>query len=251
MATAVLSDIHGNLPALEAVLADVRRAGVDRVIVPGDVFPGPMPAESLAALLDLGVPLHFVHGNGDREVLARINGVETEWYTKAPEQWRAPVRWTAEQLPADQHAMLAAWPATCRVDVPGIGEVFVCHATPKNDVDIFTKLTRDDLLLPAFAGIDAPLVLCGHTHMPFDRRIGGLRVVNAGSVGMPFGEPGADWLLLGRDVEFRHTGYDLERAAERIRATSYPQADDFAANYVVKPPAEAAMLEAFTSATFK
>jgi predicted phosphodiesterase len=251
MRVAVLSDIHGNLPALEAVLADVRQEHVDGVIVPGDIFPGPMPAETLAALLDLGLPLHFVHGNGDREVLARVNGIETDWYMKAPEQWRAPIRWTAERLPPGHKTMLAGWPLTCRVDVPGLGIVFVCHATPQSDVDIFTRLTREDLVRPVFEGIDAALVLCGHTHMPFDRTIGTLRVVNAGSVGMPFGEPGADWLLLGPDVEFRRTMYDLERAADRIRATSYPMADDFASNYVVKPPTEAAMLEAFTAATFK
>jgi len=251
MRVAVLSDIHGNLPALEAVLPEVRREDVDAIIVPGDLYPGPMPADTVRALLDLGVPLHCIHGNGDREVLALVNGVETDWYRAAPEAWRAPVRWTAEQLPAAQKALLTSWPATCRVDLPGLGVVFVCHATPHNDVDVFTRLTREDLLVPVFAGVDAALVVCGHTHMPFDRTIGGVRVVNAGSVGMPFGEPGADWLLVGPDVEFRHTNYDLARAADRIRATSYPQAEEFAANYVLTPPTEAAMLEAFTSATFR
>ena len=87
--------------------------------------------------------------------------------------------------------------------------------------------------------------------MQFDRTIGGIRVVNAGSVGMPFGEPGADWLLLGPDVQLRHTPYDLASAAESIRTTTYPQAEDFAAQYVLQPPSEATMLGAFAGDELK
>ena len=96
-----------------------------------------------------------------------------------------------------------------------------------------------------------PLVICGHTHMQFDRTIGNLRVVNAGSVGMPFGEPGTYWLLLGPKVELRRTAYDLPHAADRIRATQYPQAEEFAAQNVLRPPAEAQMLELFARAELK
>ena len=99
--------------------------------------------------------------------------------------------------------------------------------------------------LPIFAGLNVPLVVCGHTHMQFDRRIGKVRVVNAGSVGMPFGEPGAYWLLLGPNVQLRHTSYDLTKAAERIQATSYPQAQDFAAKNILQPPSEEETLESF------
>jgi hypothetical protein len=82
--------------------------------------------------------------------------------------------------------------------------------------------------------------------MPFDRTIGRTRVVNAGSVGMPFGEPGADWLLLGPAIELRHTAYDLEAAARAIRQTAYPDAETFAARSVLNPPSEAQMLEIFS-----
>ena len=102
-----------------------------------------------------------------------------------------------------------------------------------------------------FDGLNVSVVVCGHTHMQFDRRIGGIRVVNAGSVGMPFGDPGADWLLLGPEVQFRHTAYDLTKAAERIRATRFPQAEDFAARNVLQPPSEQEMVEAFTNAGLK
>jgi diadenosine tetraphosphatase ApaH/serine/threonine PP2A family protein phosphatase len=89
------------------------------------------------------------------------------------------------------------------------------------------------------------MVVCGHTHMQFDRAVGTVRVVNAGSVGMPFSGPGADWLLLGPGIQLRHTEYDLAKAAQRIRETQYPQAGDFADNNVLTTPSEPAMLEAY------
>ena len=251
MRVTALYDIHGNLPALEAVLQDMRRAEVDQVVVGGDVFPGPMPRETLTCLLELEVPVQFIHGNGDREVLAQRAGTETDWYRTAQEPWRQPVRWTAQQLHAKDVSLVATWPPACRVEVRGLGEVLFCHATPRNDTECFTRLTPEDRLLPVFAGVDVPVVICGHTHMPFDRMVGSVRVVNAGSVGMPFGEPGADWLLLGPDVQLRHTAYDLASAAERIRETNYPQAQDFAANYVLQPPSEAMMLDVFARAELR
>ena len=87
--------------------------------------------------------------------------------------------------------------------------------------------------------------------MQFDRMIGRTRVVNAGSMGMPFGEPGAYWLLLGSDVQLRHTPYDLAKAAERIRETNYPQAEEFAARNILQPPSEEEMLERFAKVELK
>jgi hypothetical protein len=90
-----------------------------------------------------------IHGNGDREVLAQMSGVETDWYRTAPEQWREPVRWTAQQLDTQHQRLLERWPPTCHVKIPGLGDVFFCHATPRNDTEIFTRLTPDDRLLPS------------------------------------------------------------------------------------------------------
>ena len=123
-----------------------------------------------------------------------------------------------------------------------------CHATPRNDSEIFTRTTADELLLPIFGDLDVAVAVCGHTHMQFDRRVGNVRVVNAGSVGMPFGAPGAYWLLLGPDVQLRHTRYDLAAAAARIRATQYPTCDEFAARNVLDPPSEQQMIDAFKHA---
>jgi putative phosphoesterase len=251
MRVAAIYDIHANLPALEAVLEEIQQADVDHVVVGGDVLPGPMPRETIDCLLDLDIPAQFIVGNGDREVLARMRGTETEWYRSTPEQWREPVRWTAEQLrPADKQ-LLAAWPETLRFEIRGLAEVLFCHATPRNDTEIFTRLTPEDNLLPVFKGVNAPVVVCGHTHMQFDRMIGGIRVVNAGSVGMPFGEPGAQWVMLGPEIQLKRTSYDLAKAAECIRGTKYPQADEFAVHSVLQPPSETQMLGAFTRVELK
>jgi predicted phosphodiesterase len=248
MRVAALYDIHGNLPALEAVLEEVHAADVDRIVVGGDVVPGPMPRETLACLLDLDLPTEFIQGNGDREVVARMSGVETG---TVPEKFRPVIDWVAAQLHPEDERLLGAWPKTLRVGMPEFGDILFCHATPRNDTDIFTRLTPDDALVPVFNAANVPLVVCGHSHMQFDRIIGKTRVVNAGSVGMPFGEPGAYWLLLGPGVQLRRTSYDLTEAANRIRASGYPQADDFAARNVVQPPSEMEMLDVFGRAELR
>jgi putative phosphoesterase len=245
MRVAALYDIHGNLPALEAVLQEVRQARVDHVVVGGDVLPGPMQNETLARLLDLDVPVRFIQGNCEVAVLAQLGGADPG---SLPEQAREAVRWSAQQLHPEHERLLAGWPKTLRVDIRGLGDVLFCHATPRNENECFTRLTPEDRLLPIFEGLDVALVICGHTHMQFDRTIGKVRVVNAGSVGMPFGEPGADWLLLGPDVQLRHTPYDVTKAAERIRETNYPDAQDFASRYVLQPPSEREMLQVFSGA---
>lgn len=248
MRVVALYDIHGNLPALEAVLQEIGEAEVDRVVVGVDVVPGPMSREALTCLLALDIPVQFIQGNCEVAVLAEMAGRDPG---RLPEQAREAVRWTAQQLHPEYERLLAGWPKTLRLEVPGLGEVLFCHATPRNENECFTRLTPEDRLLPVFEGLHAPVVICGHTHMQFDRRIGSIRVVNAGSVGMPFGEPGAYWLLLGPDVQLRRTRYDLTKAAERIRETNYPQAQDFAEQYLLEPPSEGKMLEVFAKAELR
>lgn len=242
MRVAAIYDIHGNLPALEAVLEDIRQAEADHIVVGGDVVPGPMPLETITCLLNLEVPVQFLRGNGEAAVLMQMAGADVN---TIPEQAREAVRWVAQQLRPEHERLLASWPRAIQVQIPELGDVLFCHATPQSDTEVFTRLTPDQHLLPCLEGIDAPLVICGHTHMQFDRMVGDVRVVNAGSVGMPFGNPGADWLLLGPKIQLQHTSYDLAKAAGRIQNTSYPQAQDFAARNVLQPPSEEEMLEAF------
>jgi putative phosphoesterase len=240
MRVAALFDIHGNLPALEATLRDVRAAGVDRIVVGGDVVPGPMLRETLDVLAGQGLPVDAILGNGEAAVLAVSQGMDPG---PMPEVAREAIRWSARELRPEDLAAMATWPKTLRLRIPEVGEVFFCHGTPRHENEIFTKATPAERLMPLFESLGAAVAVCGHTHMAFARRIGDVRVLNAGSVGMPFGRPGADWILIGPGLELRHTDYDLRVAAARIRATSYPQAEEFAAHSVIEPPSEAQMLE--------
>ena len=252
MRVAALFDIHGNLPALDAVLEEAARADIDAFVVGGDVVPGPMPRETLQRLLSLDRPVHFIHGNGELAVLAQMAtaepGLATYWGTTSgrplPEPLQAGYRWTAQQLHPEYEPVLAAWPKTVRLPIRGLGDVLFCHATPRSETALFTRRTAEERLLPLFEGLGANVVVCGHTHMQFDRRIGGTRVVNAGSIGQPFGAPGACWLLLGPGVEMRRNAYDFVRAAEQFRATRYPQAEESATG-ILSPPPEDEMLELF------
>ncbi len=244
---AALYDIHGNLPALEAVLDDVRREHVDRIVVGGDIFPGPMAREVLARLRDLDIPTDFIRGNCETATLAERAGRDVA----LPEQARETIRWCAGQIDQAEAQFLAGWPPTLTLEIDGVGAVLFCHATPRDDNEIFTFATDEHRLAPAFSTVTTSLVVCGHTHMQFDRTVGKVRVVNAGSVGMPFGEPGAYWLLLGPRVELQRTDYDREKAAARIRRTDYPQAEHFAAHHVLDPPPARQMLDLFARADFK
>jgi predicted phosphodiesterase len=247
MRVAAIYDIHGNLPALEAVLQEIRqeKEKVDHIVVGGDVLPGPMPRESLECLRNLDAPTHFIYGNGEVAVLQQMAGNEP---SAVPQAFRPIIRWTAQQLHPEHQQWLSTWPKTVTLEIAGLGSVLFCHATPQNENDIFTRLTPDDRLVPLFEDLHAAIVVCGHTHMQFDRTVGRTRILNTGSVGMPFGKPGAHWLLLGPAIQSRHTSYDLANAADRIRSTTYPQAQDFAARNILNPPTEQEMLEIFTRA---
>lgn len=245
MRVAAIYDIHGNLPALEAVLQEIRHEGVDRVVVGGDIVPGPMPRETLSMLLDLSIPVQFIQGNGENDILALHRG---EALTRVPERFHEVMRWVANELRPEHVSELATWPPILKLAIGGLGDVVFCHATPRDDNELFTRITPEDRLTPIFDATGADLVICGHTHMQFDRTIGEVRVVNAGSVGMPFGNPGAYWLLLGSSIDLRCTRYDLAVATERIRATDYPQPMEFA---VLNPATEKQMLDVFESAALR
>ena len=239
MRVAALYDIHGNLAALAAALAEPDVAAADVVVVGGDALAGPMPAETLELLEGLGDRVRWVRGNTEREVLERRDADPAEGGV-----WDRRDTWVAAQLTSDQLARVAAWPATVAVDVDGLGPTRFCHATPRDDSEIFTAITPDEAVEPMLAAAEVTVV-CGHTHVQFDRRIGERRVVNAGSVGMPYeDEPGARWCLLGRGVELRTTAYDMEAAAARIRASGFPEADEHAAE-LLRPAGAAEATSAF------
>lgn len=245
MRVAVLSDIHGNLPALEAALEAVRAARVDRIVVGGDVLPGPMPRETFARLRALDTPVDYIYGNGEVAVLEQLSGKVPRL---VPESYQPVIRWDAEQLGAGYRDILAAWPLTLRLTVPPLGDVLFCHATPRNENEIFMRTTPEDRLRPVFDPAHADVVVCGHTHMQFDRMVGQTRVVNAGSVGMPFGRTGVDWLLLGPGVHLEHTTYDIDATAERFRRSGCPLSEEFFIPTLLRPQTEEQMLQVYSGA---
>ena len=229
MRVAAIADIHGNLPALEAVLDEIRSKKPDLIVSCGDVASGPMPAETIGVLMTLE-NARFVRGNADRELIAEFDG-------KPAQPSDVFGGWCAKQLTNQQRDFLASFEDIVAVDdVDGIGRVIFCHATPRNDTDVMTRETRDDDMRYHLAGVGAAMVACGHTHMQFERTLDGVRVVNLGSVGMTYGEPGAYWAWLGPGVALRRTEYDLPAAARRIKAKNWPQAADFAENNVIRRP---------------
>jgi predicted phosphodiesterase len=207
---AALYDVHGNLPALDAVLADVERENVDAVVAGGDILWGPYQAECIERLREVGA--RFVAGNCERDVLAAITDTG---------------RWCLDQLAESERSFVASWPQTVELDLDGLGHALFCHATPADVDAIITQLTPEDALRAALAGVAADVVVCGHTHVQFDRRpVDAPRLVNAGSVGLAYERvAGAYWALLGADVELRRTSYDTTSAAERLAATGFPQVD--------------------------
>ncbi|MCW2976543.1 MAG: metallophosphatase family protein [Actinomycetia bacterium] len=197
MRVAALYDVHGNLPALDAVLAGVPDDAA--IVVGGDVAAGLFPAETLERLRALGDRVHWLRGNADRELTPGEEGL-------APAQM---LDWVRTQLSDEQIAFLHGLPPSVTLDVDGVGRVLFVHATPRNDVDIFTERTPEERVAPSFAGVDADLVVCGHTHTQFEREIAGLRVLNAGSVGMAYEDaPGAYWALVGPDVQHRRSTFE-------------------------------------------
>jgi predicted phosphodiesterase len=227
---AALYDVHGNLPALGAVLAELEALGADAVVVGGDIAIGPMPRESLERLLALGERACFLRGNGDREIAADPAGAGSGL-------WAERTRWSGQQLDPPQRAWLAALPETQTVEVDGLGAVLFCHGSPRSDEEILTAISSEARVSAAVAGVEEGIVVCGHTHVQFDRQVAGKRLLNAGSVGMPYeARPGAYWALLGPEVELRRTDYDLEAAANAIRATGFPAAEELAAENVLAVP---------------
>ncbi len=223
MRVAALYDIHGNLPALEAVLADPRFAEADAVVVGGDVVAGPQPAETLELLLTLGARADFIRGNADRCVAG------TDEPDVFPAEVLEAVRWCSEQLDARQRAEVYAWPPTATLSVDGLGGVLFCHATPRSDTELVTPATPEGVVAEALAGVAAEVVVCGHIHVQYERVVEGRRLVNAGSVGLTNARPpGAYWALLGASrapVELVRTDYDVERTIAAAEAAGYPLAD--------------------------
>jgi predicted phosphodiesterase len=239
MRVAVLADVHANLPALEAVLAEVDAADVDRIVLLGDIALGPMPGETLDLLASMGDRVVWVHGNCEREVVAAYGG------EVVPGPNGQSARDCAALLDRRHRDLIDGLPMTVVVDIDVLGPALFCHATPRRDDEFVLVDSPLAVWNEALSGVEERVVVCGHTHMPFDRLVDGRRVINPGSVGMAYGPPGACWAVLGPHVDLRRTAYDVAAAAARIAASGHARGADWAREYVLEPAGDAEALEAF------
>lgn len=219
MRVAVLADIHGNLPALDAVLRETESAGVDAIVLNGDLADGPMPAQTLDRLEELGERAIWVRGNSDRWLADAFDGTfQPSGLPVNPPA--AYFSWCAARIGRAHRDRLASLPLSVTLDVDGLGPVTFCHATARDDNEFITVDSPISHYQAAFAPVTAETVVIGHTHMPFDRLAGSRRFVNPGSVGLPYGHPGAAWALLGPAVVLQRTAYDAATAAATLMASA-------------------------------
>jgi predicted phosphodiesterase len=202
-----LYDIHGNIDALEAVLADPRAANPDVVLVGGDALPGPFGRATLDRLATLDA--RWIRGNGEREVAEAVTSP-----TPADDDLaQVTAKRTVAEIGDDAAAALGDLPLTLELD-----GVLYCHATPRRDDEIVTRISSPQRWAEVLAGVDAGVVVAGHTHQQDDREVNGVRFVNAGSVGLPYeGDGDARWLWVADGVpEARQTSYDAVGAGRRM-----------------------------------
>ena len=211
MRVAALADVHGNAPALAAVLREVEREAPDVVVFCGDLTWGSLPQETLALVRALELPARFVRGNADRMV-----GVETD----------GRGAWMTQQHTFEDLAFLASFEPTVSLDVDGLGSTCFCHGSPRSDEECVTEQTPARRVREFMTGRDEKVVITAHVHLQYDRTVDGIRCIGPGSVGLPYGEGGsADWALLGPDVLLRKTMYDVDAAVALMRATDDPRAE--------------------------
>jgi putative phosphoesterase len=236
MKIAVVADVHGNLPALRATLAEIEAERVDAIVVCGDTAAGPLVRGSLEMLAGHPEPVYWVRGNGERETVACFDqggaaDVASDW---------AP--WTAREIDRGWRDRMATWPIALELD-----GVCFCHGSPRADDENLTRATPDEALAAAATGTSASVIIGGHTHQQFVRTLPDGRVIaNAGSVGLPYeGRPGAFWLLVtDRRPALRETTYDISAAAAEMRASGFPDLDE-AIGESLLAPADPAWVTAF------
>lgn len=235
MRVAILSDVHGDGRALATVLADIERCAVEEHWLLGDlVAHGPSP--DLAIKLLRGLPgLRAVRGNTDRYVLTGDLSpfIPVDAHGTRVEASRA-LGWTYGVVSAsDGVEWLAGLPVELRLTLPGGERVLLVHAAPGTDdgPGLYNEMTDDEMQAAGVAGAQAELVLVGHTHVPMDRTVGGVHVVNPGSVGNPVTAPRrSTWALLTADdqgytIEPRSCPFDMDGLVTDLDRSRFPAAD--------------------------
>jgi predicted phosphodiesterase len=231
---AALADVHGNAPALEAVLAEVAREAPDLVVFCGDLTWGPLPGETIALVLPLDAL--FVRGNAERELLGLLD--------ELPDDASERQRWLVERHDRAAREFLAGFRDHVVVEVDGLGPTRFCHGSPRSDEELVTEATPESRVREFLDGVGQAAVVTAHTHVSYDRTVHRTRLLNPGSVGLPYeGRPGAYWALLGPDVEHRRTEYDLDEAERRIGGAGDNPFADLTIELLRTPPTRAEAIE--------
>jgi putative phosphoesterase len=229
----LISDIHGNLVALDAVLADIEAAGVDQLICLGDVAVGPQPSEALARIRELGCPV--IMGNWDACFLSGMPEVHDEIGRKLVET----AEWWASFLNDDDLDFIRTFHTTLEVPLGDDATMLCFHGSPISFDDWIFATTPDQELAAMFDGIDAPVLAGGHTHLQMIRRYEDSVILNPGSVGLSFREwwprpvriaAWAEYGILTREngqlsIDLRRTNFDVDSFLELSRESGMPHAD--------------------------
>lgn len=233
---AAISDIHGNLPALEAVHKAVNAARPDYVAICGDlIMNGPDPVGTLALVQEMERAGAFVIlGNTDLAVAEGDYTAAFPWFSDgAPDSYRRAAEWARDQIGDDGVSYLRHLPWERRLRVGDGGSphgdlVLFCHASPGSLTDGLGTDLDPVVTIERVSGTDAKVIVCGHTHVPEVREVGWRTIVNAGSAGFVFdGDPTASWALIDVDdegvtAEIQRTNYDVMAAANAVSARGLP-----------------------------
>ncbi|WP_033343189.1 metallophosphoesterase family protein [Catenuloplanes japonicus] len=240
---AVLSDIHGVLPALDRVLAEPAVAAAELIVVTGDHTWGPQPTEVLDRLVSLGDRAVLVRGNADRELLQMSRGVDVGLADDPLSVWGAA------QLSGDHQRLLDTMPEQVTLDLDGFGPVRFCHATPRDDEEVVLVDSRLDRWTEVLADLppEVTTVVCGHTHMPFVRLAEGRLIVNPGSVGLLYGRTGAHWAILSAGaVTLSRTLLDLDTLCRQlVERSGFPGVAQWLDDYVRTPAGDREAIATF------
>lgn len=230
MRVAAIYDIHANYSALKAVLDDIESNNVKKVIVGGDLAWGPEPRQVMDLLMEYKNEFYFISGNADREVAFRY-GKEQGLDDIVAEL----NHWCADQLTGEHIHFLKNLSEKISINIEGLGETLFVHGSPRNDEEAIRVNTPIEEIRPMIKNVSQNIIVCGHTHIQFDRTIDQTRIINAGSVGLQSRADGACWVLLGPDVECKITRYDTKEAAKRILQSNFPYKEEFADHYLNPP----------------
>jgi predicted phosphodiesterase len=227
---AVIGDVHGNAVAFAAVLEEIRADPPDLVVINGDLSWGAEP-ETTLELADSVPKAVFVRGNAESALLRLAQGEASE-----PTETEA---WMVQQHSPGRIAEIEGYAGAVSATVDGFGRVFLCHGSPRGDQEIVTPETPDERMHALLAGTQLDVLVTAHVHLQFEREVLGITSMNAGSVGLQYGDtPAAYWAEIGPEIRLCRTPYDVDEAERRVRSSGIPTADRIVQTLREPPSAE-------------